>query len=252
MSKGKKPIFKKWWFWAIVIWLVLGFAALIVSCSLLANVAKDIDVEYIPTMPNVFATDSTSSEEPTTESVSKVTTAPTTPPPEAPTEAPPESTTGTADNQLEKFIKKPLVDLMAEVDKLGYKATYINEGEDWTDFIEFMAEDYLVRSVEENPSKKTVVVDLLLKSNVDYAEAEVALGEKLGIGSAWNAVEDYGEEEFGEFELHYLTGKIAEYADDKDTWFLKAECTFFGVKMICEAKVTGTTAAPKVIAFDIY
>ena len=43
-----------------------------------------------------------------------------------------------------------------------------------------------------------------------------------------------------------------EYAEDENTWFLKAECSVDGVKMTCEAKVTGTTEAPEVLAFDVY
>lgn len=171
---------------------------------------------------------------------------------EAPTEAPTEPVT----NQLEKFVKKPLVELMARIDELGYTATYFNQGVDFTEILAFYTEEdcksLLVVSIDEDPFAKTVVVDLLPESFVENEDAENALRNKLEIGSAWNAVEDYGKDEFGEFELHYLTGKIEEYADDKDTWFLKAECTFYGIEMVCEAKVTGTTAAPNVIEFEIY
>ncbi len=252
MNKSKKPIFKKWWFLAIVIWLALGFATLIAACSFLANAAKDIVVEDIPTIPNVFGTDAAPSEEPTTvpptESAIETTTSPTTHPTEAPTEP--------VANQLEKYVKKPLVELMARVDELGYTATYFNQGVDFTEILTFYTEEdcksLLVVSIDEDPFAKTVVVNLLPESFVENEDAENALRNKLEIGSAWNAVEDYGKDEFGEFELHYLTRKIAEYADDKDTWFLKAECTFYGIEMVCEAKVTGTTAAPNVIAFEIY
>ena len=145
---------------------------------------------------------------------------------------------------------------MEKVEELGYTATYLNQGVDYTEILNFYTEEdcksLLVVSIDEDPIAKTVVVNLLPGSFVENEDAEDALRDKLEVGSAWNAVEDYGEAEFGEFELHYLTGKIAEYADDKDAWFLKAECTFYGIEMVCEAKVTGTTAAPKVVSFEIY
>ncbi len=256
MNKSKKPIFKKWWFWAIVIWLALGFATLIAACSFLANAAKDIVVEDIPTIPNVFGTDAVPGEEPTTIQATEPSIETTISSATHPTEAPTETPTEPVVNQFDKFVKKSLVELMARVDELGYTATYFNQGVDFTEILAFYTEEdcksLLVVSIDEDPFAKTVVVNLLPGSFVENEDAENALRNKLEIGSAWNAVEDYGKDEFGEFELHYLTGKIAEYADDKDTWFLKAECTFYGIEMVCEAKVTGTTETPNVIEFEIY
>ena len=40
--------------------------------------------------------------------------------------------------------------------------------------------------------------------------------------------------------------------DDKNTWFLKAECTLNGEKKTCKAKVSGSTDNPTVKSFDIY
>lgn len=154
---------------------------------------------------------------------------------------------------FKEYINKPLIDLMEKVGETGYTATYYADGVDFTDFIDSLKEDYLVGSVEEDPDAKTVKVDLLLKSNAEYDEIKAALEEKLELNSSWLAVQEYGEATYGEgFEVHYLVGKIEEYAEDENTWFLKAECTLSDSDMICEARVTGTTDSPEVIFFDIY
>lgn len=251
-AKIKKPIHKRWWFWAIIVWLLLGFVTLVASCSILANSLNNLDFEDI-TYPTIAALDIETTAEPTAASTIAPTTESTEVPTEQPTEAPTEQPTEIVANQLDEYIRMPLSDLMAKIDELGYTATYINQGEDWTEFIEFFVEDYLVGGLEEDPEAKTVVVDLLLKSNAEHDAAEAALREKLETGSAWLAVENYGEAMYGEsFELHYFFGKIAEYAEDENSWFLKAECTVSGVDMICEAKVTGTSDNPEVIYFEIY
>lgn len=219
-QKPKKPIFKQWWFWAIIVCLIIGLVL--------------PDKEPAEAAPTI-------STEPATE----VTTLPHT---EAPTEAP----TEVVPNRFDGYIEKPLTEFMAAVEEVGYTATYLADGVDFTEFIESVAEDYLVGGLTEDPVEKTVVVNLLLKSNADHEDAENKLSGKLEPVSAWVAVKEYGEAEFGDFEIHYLIGKIEEYAEDENTWFLKAECTVSGVEKVCEAKVTGTTAAPEVVSFDVY
>lgn len=239
-TKVKKPIYKRWWFWVIIAWLLLGFITLIASCSLLAKSIDNID-------PNQFTFPSVT-EAPT----DKPTEAPT----EAPTEKPTEAPTEAVLTQLAGYVNKPLVDFMKKVDELGYTATYYNQGVDYTEILGFYTEEdcesFLIGSIDENPAKKTVVVDLLLKTTAENEEAESVLSDKLETGSAWVAVENYGEDLYGDFELHYFFGKIEEYAEDADTWFLKAECTVYGTEMICEAKVTGTSNNPEVIYFIVY
>lgn len=168
----------------------------------------------------------------------------------ADSDAPAEETTT---SEFDSYVGKPLVDIMEKIDELGYTATYLADGEDFTEFIDLMKEDYTTGDIIVDAENKTIEVKLQLTSNLEVAEEQEKLQEKLEVGSAWIAVQDYCEFEYGsDFELHYLVGKIAEYADDADTWFLKAECTVDGVDMICEAKVTGTTDSPEVVMVDIY
>lgn len=214
--KAKKPIFKRWWFWAVIICMIIGF------------IMPDKEpAEAAPTIGTV----------PTTEAV----TAPL-----------PETSEEDAPSLFDEYVNSPLTDFMAAVEESGYTVTYLADGVDFTSFIDLLAEDYLVGGITEDLDEKTVIVDLLLKSNADYVYAEKELKEKLDPAAAWVAVEEYCQAEYGDFELHYLTGKIGEYAEDESTWFLKAECTVAGVDKICEAKVTGTTDAPKVIFLDVY
>lgn len=226
--KTTKPIFKKWWFWALVI------------CFIIGSISPSEENEG--TTPTTAATVATEVAE-ITEEIETT---------EATETEPSIEVTEAATSAFADFIEAPLTDLMEKVEELGYTATYLADGVDFTDFIDALKEDYLVGGVEEDPDAKTIVVDLLLKSAADHNKAEVALMGKLETGAAWVAVENYGEETFGDFELHYLIGKIEEYAEDDTTWFLKAECTIAGIDMICEAKVTGTTENPEVIFFDVY
>lgn len=154
---------------------------------------------------------------------------------------------------LESYEGTPLPLFMDKVSQLGYKATYLADGVDFTDFIDAMKEDYITGELTIDTSKKTVTVDLVLASSVDLAGKEAALKEKLELGSSWIAAKEYGIDKFGSsFELNYLVGKIDESLYDENTWFLKAECKVNGQKKTCEARVTGTTANPEVVFFDIY
>ena len=147
----------------------------------------------------------------------------------------------------------PLTDAMKKIKECGYTATYYADGEDFTSFIDSMKDDYTTGAVEVNEDNKSVEVTLELTSNIEANKQEEKLKEKLDTGTAWGAAKAYGKEQYGDdFDLHYLTGKIAQYADDKDTWFLKAECEVNGQEGTCEAKVTGTSDNPKVISFDVY
>lgn len=154
---------------------------------------------------------------------------------------------------LESYEGTPLPLFMDKVSQLGYKATYLADGVDFTDFIDAMKEDYITGELTIDTSKKTVTVDLVLASSVDLAGKEAALKEKLELGSSWIAAKEYGIDKYGNsFELNYLVGKIDESLYDENTWFLKAECKVNGQKKTCEARVTGTTANPEVVFFDIY
>lgn len=147
----------------------------------------------------------------------------------------------------------PLTEAMDQISELGYSASYYADGVDFTDFIDDFKEDYTTGEMKINESEKTVEINLILTSNIEVAEAEKALSEKLNLGTAWNIAEKYGKQEYGKsFDLNYLTGKIDASANDENTWFLKAECSIDGTKKTCEAKVTGTTSNAEVISFDVY
>ncbi|MGN0962584.1 MAG: hypothetical protein ACI4PP_03320 [Clostridia bacterium] len=169
---------------------------------------------------------------------------------------PEEQTSTTTDNKFDSYIGGELTDLMTAIDELGYTATYYNQGEDWTDILpldETWAQDFLVGKIEEDPDTKTVNVDLKLKSNAEQDEIESALEEKLEIGSAWAAVEKYGQQIYGDgFEVDYIVGRISSYAEDENTWFLKATGKLNGEDVTCEALVTGTTENPEVLSLDVY
>ena len=153
---------------------------------------------------------------------------------------------------LNSFVGKPLEEFIAKVDEMGYKATYLAEGEDFTEFIVDMADLYVVGELKIDIEKKTISVDLLSESKLERTEQKEALKEKLDPYYAWKAVEEYGIAEYYDFELHYISGKIAEELEDENTWFLKATCTVLGTEQVCEAKVTGTTDNPEVIDFYFY
>lgn len=159
---------------------------------------------------------------------------------------------------INSFVGQPLQGLIDKLSEIGYTGTYLADGVDFTSFIDSMAADYSVGSVEINEADKTVTANIVLTSNLEAAGAEDTLSAKLDTGASWTAVEDYGEVQYPYgFELHYLMGKIAEEAYDENTWFLKAECTVTNesgakVEGTCEAKVTGTTDAPQVTEFTVY
>lgn len=154
---------------------------------------------------------------------------------------------------LRSCIGKPLVIFMEKVNQIGYEATYLADGVDFTSFIDSMKEDYVTGELKIDATKKTVVVDLVLASSIEIDKQEEALKGKLELGSSWISVEKYGQNIYGSsFELNYLTGKITQVIEDENTWFLKASCEVNGQKKVCEAKVTGTTDSPKVVFFDVY
>lgn len=131
---------------------------------------------------------------------------------------------------LQSLTGGPLTDTIAAIAETEYTATYYADGEDFTEFVDDLAEDYTTGEVKVDAYNKTVEVEMLLTSNIEAEAARDALEKTLSTGSAWVAVENYGEAiyPYG-FELHYFLGKIAEDMDDENTWFLKATCDVFQV-----------------------
>ena len=156
-------------------------------------------------------------------------------------------------NKLQAMIGRPLVDFMEKAETLGYTPTYLADGVDFTDFIDSLKEDYTTGELIIDEKAKTVEVTLILTSNIDAQNIQKALSDKLSEEIAWNAADNYGKKIYGKsFDLNYLVGKITASADDENTWFLKAECTYSDEDMTCEVKVTGTNNEPEVIYFDMY
>ena len=156
-------------------------------------------------------------------------------------------------DELDDLIGVPLAEAMAKFEELGYEATYLADGVDFTEFIDSVKDDYSVGELKVDEDKKTVEVDLQLDANTETNEAEEALKEKLSPENAWTAADRYAKDNFGDtVELNYLIGKIAEEMEDENTWFLKCEGKNNGEDVACEILVTGTNDAPEVVSFDMY
>lgn len=159
----------------------------------------------------------------------------------------------TTEEKIKKLKGQPVDKTIKKLKQYGYKGEYSADGVDFTDFIDDFKDDYLTGKVEIDKDSKTVKIELVLASNKKAKSDEKNLESKLEKGASWTAVKHYGEDKYGkDFKLHYLKGKITESMDDKNTWFLKAECTLNGEKKTCEAKVSGLTDNPTVKSFDIY
>lgn len=86
-----------------------------------------------------------------------------------------------------------------------------------------------------------------------------ALQAKLDVSAAITAVEQYGRKQYpyGFKVTKIVTGVNSDVAVDDNTWALKYDCEVTnqyggGREAIVEAKVTGTTDAPKVTDFLVY
>lgn len=89
----------------------------------------------------------------------------------------------------------------------------------------------------------------------DYPQGarEEALESKLGVIEAMTACEQYGKQNYRNFKMHSVLGKIAEYASDDDTWFLKYKVDADGYEQLTmECYVTGTSDSPIVKQFTVY
>lgn len=130
-KRSKKPIHKRWWFWALVVCMIVG------TTSPDSEPAESTETAPISTI--------------------SPTEQPTTPPTEA------------ISNQFDA--EMPLSDFVAKVEELGYTATYYNQGFDYTEILGFYSgndfDSLAIVSVEEDPIAKTVVVELLPKDNIE-------------------------------------------------------------------------------------
>lgn len=89
---------------------------------------------------------------------------------------------------------------------------------------------------------------------------ESALEQKLSTSAALSACKQYGKQQYPYgFKTHDITGVIQDFTPkDDNTWFYKATADVtnqYGAKakgLNYECTVTGTTAAPQVIEFNVY
>lgn len=156
----------------------------------------------------------------------------------------------------------------------GFDAKFIHETtkNDLTSSIEFNSDpkdkdSYIpfiitkLDSFDENGK----VASFYINTNENIAAAEASknlvdnLSAKLSPSVAWGTFNTYGDNNFPYgFKLNIARGMLAERPLDENTWFLKATCEIKNINGVwiknleCEAEVTGTTEAPKVINFNYY
>lgn len=110
----------------------------------------------------------------------------------------------------------------------------------------------------------TIDITVDTKAHIDAAVARQAqadkLEQKLSQASALSACRQYGNQLYpAGFKMHNLTGVLHPFTPvDDDTWSYKVTVdvtNMDGTKMknlTCDCKVTGTTANPQVIEFNVY
>lgn len=166
--------------------------------------------------------------------------------------------------ELELLKNVPLSKGLAKINEFGFTPSYLGakSEKDLSAVIDTSDKDlvneYTITEVVADAYNKTVDVYIASKADLKSIKTEEQLSKKLESGTAWVAAESYGEAVYPYgFELHYLVGRITQEAEDKNTWYLKAECTVtnqYGAEQdaTCEAKVTGTTDSPEVTSFGVY
>ena len=228
-KKSNKPIYKKWWFWVIIVLFLVGFSS--------AFTDKD-KTETKDTSKNAG-------------SAQKV---------EEPTSEPVRDYTG-QDAQIAYLSLK----------SLGFSVKFAfdraNNGgftdEDFQDFVindSFGSSSYkdmpfVVMRQDVNDKSVTLYIDYgeVVASNNRQANREANLEKRLSKTSAMTACDVYGQRNYKNFKLHGVTGRVAEFASDDNTWYMKYYVDYDGYKdRSMECYVTGTTSSPTVVKFRVY
>lgn len=278
-QRQKKPLFKKWWFWLILVLFMLGIIG--AASSATQTAVPDVINKALPdaeaTLDEAGFTQIEIESDTGKAVIDKENWVVSSQTPEAGLMAGNSDTiTLTVKNAVEKekgevnaVVGGSVTDAMSTLSNLGYIANYKHEKTkaDFTEDMEFWDDGELSKWVvtgvnDINMEKKTVTVYMNTQENIDAEAASdnmtETLKEKLPVEYAWQAVEQYGEKQYPYgFKLRWITGKLAEKANDENTWFLKANCEItneYGetVKGNCEAQVTGTQDDPQVINFMCY
>lgn len=174
-------------------------------------------------------------------------------------------------SEVKDYIGQDAKKAYDELKASGYNIKFIFDRPNQGGFTEESFQDYVINDSFGSPSyaempfvvKSQQIFDKNVYLYIDYgsvvesenkqASMEASLEEKLSIVNAMTACEQYGKQNYRNFKIHSILGKIAEYADDENTWFLKYNVDYDGYEnRTMECYVTGTSAAPVVSRFLVY
>ena len=218
VEQKKKPIYKQWWFWLIIVVVVVGVGY--------AGMTKE----------DGGSGDGLSSN------------------------------TSTVEDYTGKDAKRAYDSLKSAGYEVEFKFDRSNNGgftdEQFQEFIlgDFASEDYAnnpytVTKQSNSGKKVTLSVDYatVLEEDKEAEARQEALESKLGIVESMTACEQYGKQNYRNFKMHSIVGKIAETVVDENTWMLKYKVDANDYKdLVMECYVTGTSESPVVTKFDVY
>ena len=167
---------------------------------------------------------------------------------------------------------KLAIDVYNELESIGYKVSFTHEitKMDFTESVQHESNPesefyipWIITGLDSyNATSKTASFHINTQEMINESQRRTAtkkaLEAKLSPSNAWGAVDYYGKRKFPNgFKLRIATRMLAETAVDENTWFLKAGCQVrneYGtwINLVCEARVSGTTASPNVISFNVY
>lgn len=183
------------------------------------------------------------------------------------------------ENEIAESIYEDAVGQMAyetfeDLNKEGFEVDFIHASskQDFTTAVQFESdpndeETYIpwiiteLDSFDANNKYASFYIDT--QENMDAKQENKSIEErltaKLSPSVAWGSLRIYGEKQFPYgFKVKQVAGTLAEKAIDEDTWFIKAKCQIknsngvWDKNAMCEAEITGTNDAPKVISFNVY
>ena len=218
-SEQKKPIYKQWWFWLIIAIIIIGVGG----------------SGFSQKKENGGTAENTASETKT---------------------------------EIKDYTNQDAKTAYDELVNNGYSVRFMfdrnnNGGFTEDGFQEYVKESFdgstsssfVVTKQKTNNKDVTLYVDFssIVEQDKEKEERGRKLEEKLGIVESMTACRQYGERNYRNFKIHSVVGKIAEYASDDDTWFLKYYVDAEGYNnKTMECYVTGTSNSPVVTKFIVY
>ena len=181
-----------------------------------------------------------------------------------------EASTETKTETLPNYVGQDAKVVYAELINKGYTVKFKfdrnnNGGFSEEDFQSFVSETFASEYYNETPFvvtgqaayEKTATLYIEFKSINESENSqknrEAQLEAKLSINNATAACRMYGERYYRNFKMHSILGRLAEYAVDDDTWFIKYTVDYNGYKnRAMECYVTGTSGAPVIKDFKVY